>query len=586
MTDKKDKLSANAQLKDGLIAARCGNVSSETIFWILAIIITVCGLWSKTLFGSEGRWAEVSRNMLLTGDFFHPIINGVTYFDKPLLSYWTIVAIANIVGGVLNEFIMRLPSVLLGLVGLWATMALAKMLFSRKIALLSGYIMLSSYGFLIWTRTAAADIQNMTVVILAVYWFFKRKEQPNFITYALFYLILALGAQFKGLPAAVVPCVVIAPYLIREKRWLKHLKFSHVMAILLGLTVYLAPFVIAAESALPVGYTRQSGGGPENSRGGEKIGGLRLVYQENIRRFFASKDHIQPFYAYFKHIPKLLLPWSIIFIFSLAAFLRNYNTLSPNSRWLTESVVAIFLLFSLSSSKRWYYILPILPFCSILMANFIYHRGWLKAKRWAIGLTTIPILLIAVGEVATPALYAVKKLRPIAKNHELIISFMLCGLTILLLWHFRKRLTVWGGRTLGVPPYLVPLLLSIYIMLLGFFGFQEGALEHFRTYRAFTRAIKTSGASLPCRDIAFFKKVNPSILFYLQTMDPVTILDSPQAVTEFLKKPRGLFISQHRYLRGLPAPLADKILSQATCKEKIYPWEKPKKKLVLFKLEQ
>ena len=221
-----------------------------------------------------------------------------------------------------------------------------------------------------------------------------------------------------------------------------------------------------------------------------------------------------------------------------------------------------------------------------MIASFIYHRGWRKAKRWAIALTTVPILLLAVAEVATPLFYVVKKLRPIAQHPGLIISFMLCGLTMLLVWQFRKRLTACGSRILGVPSYLFPLLLCVYIMMLGFFGFQEGALERFRTYRAFTMQIKAVGASMPCRDIAFFKKVNPSILFYLQTMDPVTILDSPQAVSEFFKKPHGLFISQHRYLRDLPAPLADKILSESRCKEKIYPWEKQKKKLVLFDLQQ
>ena len=63
------------------------------------------------LIGSGHRWAEVAREMLITGDVFHPTINGEPYVDKPLGGYWLILLTASITGS-LNQWAVRLPSAL------------------------------------------------------------------------------------------------------------------------------------------------------------------------------------------------------------------------------------------------------------------------------------------------------------------------------------------------------------------------------------------------------------------------------------------------------------------------------------------
>jgi len=75
----------------------------DIIFWAVAILLFFWALGDRGLWGSEGRWAEVVREMFLTGDFFHPTINGDPYFDKPLLTYWFI-ALVSAVTGSLNEW--------------------------------------------------------------------------------------------------------------------------------------------------------------------------------------------------------------------------------------------------------------------------------------------------------------------------------------------------------------------------------------------------------------------------------------------------------------------------------------------------
>ena len=121
-------------------------------YWTLgitAMLALFCGLGHYALWGSEDRWAEIAREMILNKDYLHPAINGEVYFDKPLLSYWLIVAISFFCN-CLNEFVARAPSALAGLVGIFSTVYIGKKLFNRKTGITAGWILLSSFGFLFW----------------------------------------------------------------------------------------------------------------------------------------------------------------------------------------------------------------------------------------------------------------------------------------------------------------------------------------------------------------------------------------------------------------------------------------------------
>ncbi|RMD58729.1 MAG: phospholipid carrier-dependent glycosyltransferase, partial [Nitrospirae bacterium] len=129
---------------------------ADVFFWAIALLLLFFNLGSRGLWTVEGRWAEVAREMLHTGDFFHPQINGEPYFDKPLLTYWLIVLISYFTNQ-LNEWVVRMPSALSGMLSLFCVRYLGRRLYNKEVGDLAGWILLTTYGFLFWARTGTAD---------------------------------------------------------------------------------------------------------------------------------------------------------------------------------------------------------------------------------------------------------------------------------------------------------------------------------------------------------------------------------------------------------------------------------------------
>jgi len=280
------------------------------IFWIVAAFILLWYIGARGLYGPEDRWAEVVREMRLTGDYFHPNINGSPYFDKPLLSYWLIALVAAVTGR-LDEWTVRLPSAIAGFLALWATMNLGRRLWSAKRARTAGWILLSTYGFILWSRTGEADMENMTVIILAVAWYWARRGKPGFLSYFVFYAICFIVTQAKGMAAIAVPILVVLPDLMREKRWKSYLSVSHFLALVASVLLYLGPLMYS-----------------EVTKSGYRSSGLGQAFRENIVRYFRPFDHKEPFYVYFRYLSQLFFPWIPLLI---AAFWASYAHLKNST---------------------------------------------------------------------------------------------------------------------------------------------------------------------------------------------------------------------------------------------------------------
>ncbi|MDR1377957.1 MAG: glycosyltransferase family 39 protein [Synergistaceae bacterium] len=91
----------------------------------LALFVFFYGLGDYALIEpDEGRYSEIAREMLETGDFVTPKLNHVKYFEKPVLHYW-LTALSFAVFG-FDEAAARLTPVLFALGGAWIVFTTAR----------------------------------------------------------------------------------------------------------------------------------------------------------------------------------------------------------------------------------------------------------------------------------------------------------------------------------------------------------------------------------------------------------------------------------------------------------------------------
>jgi len=535
------------------------------IFWIVAAFILFWYIGARGLWGAENRWAEIVREMRLTGDYFHPCINGKPYFDKPLLSYWFIALVAAVTGR-LDEWTVRLPSAIAGLLGLWATMNLGRRLWSDQRARTAGWILLSTYGFIFWSRTGEADMENMTAIILAVAWYWARREKPGFLSYFVFYAICFIGAQTKGLTAIVVPILVVLPDLMREKRWKSYLSVSHFLALVAGLSLYLGPLMYA-----------------EVTKSGYKSSGLGLAFRENIVRYFRPFDHKEPFYVYFRYLPQLFFPWIPLLVAAIWAAYAHFKKLDWPSKWLTISATLIFLFFTMSGSRRSYYILPMLPFCALMASLYFDWEKEEKCHRQVMGIQTVLLVIVAAVEILSPAIWPVVKARTgFVASKELIFVTVFLGLIALVPLVLQRIRPGLLSRLTGSEKKLAPLIVMSVIIMAGYLDWQEKIADQYRSTKPFSMELKAKIATFKSYDVGFFPEFSRGVselLFYLDMPEPVQIISNEEKLNDFLSseaKARVL-ISHGDYNKELLAVLPEWVPEQPTLKEKIYPWEKKEK---------
>ncbi|MBI2922152.1 MAG: glycosyltransferase family 39 protein [Planctomycetes bacterium] len=322
--------------------------------WILlaaACLPFFAALGRMQLWGGEGRWLCVAREMLKSGDWLEPRINGQTWAFKPLLSYWIIAALGALCGGV-SEFLARLPSAACALASVFLTAWMAARLFGRSAGPLAGAALATSVSFVTWGRTASSDMMNVAFITAATAVYVASLDRFRPWQAFAFLALLGLGGQAKGLPAVVLPSAIAAAdavfhrrsELLRNSAWFA-------AALPLGAFCYGFPFLL---SRLHTGDWAL----------------VRYMWWENVVRIYDPYDHHDnPWPYYFGIVPAMLAPWSL---WLPGAFGWAAKTLREHRgfRFAALAFTLVFAAFTVSASRRSYYILPILPFAAMLVGGF------------------------------------------------------------------------------------------------------------------------------------------------------------------------------------------------------------------------
>jgi 4-amino-4-deoxy-L-arabinose transferase-like glycosyltransferase len=317
----------------------------------------------------ETRYAEISREMLSSGDFVVPRLNGLPYFEKPPLLYWSNALSFRFAGE--TPWAARLPTRLAGLgTTLLLVLAVAGRR-GRREGLAAGILLLASpIGFLMARTNLTDGILTFffTATLLAARAAIERREKGRpWLALAALTGAAAAGAFLtKGLVALALPGLILLAWCLATGRWkgLAALVASPAAPVFLALA---APWFLVVERRHP--------------------GFLQFFFIHEHFQRFATGAAKRPGPVYY-FVPVLVLGFLPGVAFLLSAARKAWRRAEDGFFDFVWFAI-VFGFFSLSQSKLPPYIFVGLPAAAALAARAAVaatRRPWIVQAFLATGL--------------------------------------------------------------------------------------------------------------------------------------------------------------------------------------------------------
>ena len=439
------------------------------------------GLGGLGLVGpDEPRYAQVAREMLVSGDLVTPRYFGEPWLEKPVLYYWLASATYWLFG--VNEFGARLPSALAAVLGVFCVYLVGRQREGSLEGLFSCLILAASILYFSLARAASTDMvfsAAMAVAWTALFfllfggrglWRDSPASGSQRGLLLVFYAFLGLATLAKGPAGLVLPLVSLAVFLGVTGRMELAARFRPVTGALVLLAVVL-PWYGLCTLANGWGFVEE------------------FLIRHNLERFFTDRyEHPQPFW-FFPAVALIgFFPWSLQLIPSARGLFRHggrwRSLAAAQDLFLWLWLLAPLVVFSLSRSKLPGYLLPAAPAMALLIGRQV--RLWLKPgpgtarPLWFKDFFFYQALCLIATGLALP-FYATRLNLPV-ESLAGAASGLLAGTGLLaLLFHWRRR------RTASVACYLAAVALAVILVTGGAFP-RVDAAESSRRLAAYLQA--------------------------------------------------------------------------------------------------
>jgi 4-amino-4-deoxy-L-arabinose transferase-like glycosyltransferase len=320
-----------------------GTLGAFMFFW---------GISSYALLNNnEGMYAQIAKEMLHSGNYVIPTLNGLTYIEKPPLLYWMIVLSFKVFG--VNEWGARFVPAFFGFMTAMGVGFFAARRLGQKTGLYTTLILSTSLGFILFFRTVFFDGVFTAWLTFALLCFFCWTENLSRRPLLGFYALMALAVMTKGLIALVlVGLVWIFYYALVMRARVSFFAPLDPLGLLLFLGIA-APWHVMASI--------------ENA----DFAWFYFV-NEHVLRFLGKrlpKDYYEgPFYYYLPRLLLYFLPWTLFF----PRFIQERITRNdPFKLFFLCWFGVFFLFFSFSRAKANYYLVTVMPALSVLLAPLV-----------------------------------------------------------------------------------------------------------------------------------------------------------------------------------------------------------------------
>ena len=337
--------------------------------WILLVLFAIAwfgGLGYRDLNQpDEGRYAEIPREMVASGNWVTPRLDGLKYFEKPPLQYWATAVSYELFGQ--SNATARLWTALLGFLTVPWVFFLGVRLFDRRTATFAAAITASC---LIWVALGHINTLDMSVSALLAFGIGAlalaqtQRDHPRRVMgwMLLGWAMLAAATLTKGLIGLVLPGGAVVFYTLWQRDWAlwRHLHLVKGVALLVALT---APWFVLV------------------SRQNPHFLWFFFVHEHFLRYMTHEAHRYEPWWFFLLLMWVGLLPW--VGAGLQAAVRRGLPWRPQGQRFDSERffwTYGAFMLafFSASDSKLVPYILPMYPLWGLLAGRQLSRRPGIR----------------------------------------------------------------------------------------------------------------------------------------------------------------------------------------------------------------
>ncbi|WP_122499567.1 lipid IV(A) 4-amino-4-deoxy-L-arabinosyltransferase [Pseudomonas viridiflava] len=335
-----------------MTASRTRDIALLLLAFVVAYLLPLGshGLWIP----DETRYAQISQEMLQSGQWTAPYFMGVRYFEKPAAGYWLIAAGQALFGE--NLFGVRIASALsTGLSALLAYLIAARIWNEPRKSFASALLFMS-FGFVAGQAGYCNLDPQFTLWVnlsLVAFWYAVHSSgRSRLVAWTVLGLACGMGFMTKGFLAWALPVLITVPYMLWQKRFVELIRYG-LLAVIVAMGVCL-PWVLTVHAQEP-DYWRF------------------FFWHEHVRRF-AGEDaqHAQPVWFYLPTLIAASLPWALLLPVTFKQAWQQRH--QPDIGFLLMWTLLPLAFLSLSRGKLPTYILPCLLPLALLMANALVER--------------------------------------------------------------------------------------------------------------------------------------------------------------------------------------------------------------------
>jgi 4-amino-4-deoxy-L-arabinose transferase-like glycosyltransferase len=394
----------------------------------------------------EGRYAEIPREMVVSGDWVTPRLNGVNYFEKPPLMYWAVAACYQAFGP--GEGSMRAVPVGFALGGVLLAYAAGRRLYGRWAGVAAAVVLGTSLIYFILGRVLLLDMAVSVLMSAALFCFLLGVREPagarrRWLFYGL-YASMALATLTKGLIGFLVPGAVMFLWLLVFNQW-QRLRPLHLPAGALLFLALALPWHVLAALHNPTWAHRY------------------FVYEHWQRFTTTVAGRVEPWWYFGPIVVLGLFPWTGFLGPAVRAATRGgwaARKQNADAWFLLTWAGFVFLFFSVSGSKLIPYILPVFPPLAVLIGASLVRvaagtgraRAGLGVFSAGCGLLAIALLVVVLKPGIIRDAWQAEALRPFA----LALAAVLLAGGLFTPWFARRRGpgAAFGGIALTMAMFL------------------------------------------------------------------------------------------------------------------------------------